>query len=124
MPIYSFRCQKCNTNWETYFSMKDKKEQVCHDCGNMAERVFTIPTMGIDTKTDYGDIDSLVKKTGSMKGTVGNLFDLAAEASEKRGGDNDPIKKKALEDYAKQRKGKKYIPPAKSNPVDIELRVK
>lgn len=108
MPIYLMECKK-EHQWDQYFEMNEKKKEgLCPTCGKMGKRIFTPPNTSIDAKVSPWDIDGLTRKTDNMKGNIGNLWDLAAEASAKRGGDNDPIKKEALKKYAKERNGAKY----------------
>jgi len=121
MPIYAFEC-KCGNAWEAFFGMNDEKKPKCPKCKKSGKRVFINPNMGIDTKINPKDIKRLVKKTGDMKGgTIGSLWDLAAETSEQRGGEHDPIRIKAEADYAKLRKGKKYRPGSKNRAIDIQF---
>lgn len=120
MPIYLLECNDCSFQWDQFFNMKDKKTSACTKCGGSGRRIFTAPNVSIDAKINPYDIESLVKKTGNMKGNLGNMFDLASEASEKRGGENDPIRKKALKEYAKKRRGKKY--PTKDKTIDVKFR--
>lgn len=112
MPIYCFKCKKCKIEWEAVFRMKENKVSKCEKCKKTGQRVFTVPQANIDTKVDHNDIKALTAKTGAMKGTVGDLWDKAAEMSDKRAKDSkdgiDPIKKKTLKEYAKKRKGKEY----------------
>lgn len=120
MPLYSFECQNCDEKWDAFFSMKAKKESDCSKCGKPGLRVFVNPNVSLDTKLDPWDINKQVRKTGQIKNpNMGQLWDIAAEMSEKRGGENDPIRKKAEADYAKTRKGKKYRKPGAS--VDISF---
>lgn len=122
MPIYLIECQnkKCGHQWDHYFpGAEKKKEAICPKCHKIGQRIFTPPNMGFDTKVNPHDLNALTRKTGNMKGTIGNLWDAAAEASEKRG-PNDPIKQKALKDYAKLRGGKQYR-PAKKQPGTLTI---
>jgi hypothetical protein len=97
--------------------MKDEKVSKCKKCKKTATRVFTVPQANIDTKINPNDINALVEKTGKMKGTIGDLWDASKEYSEMRAKQTkdgvDPIKKKALKNYAKVRKGKEYKDPKK-----------
>jgi putative FmdB family regulatory protein len=121
MPIYVLECQKCEHQWDAFFSSDEKKKEgKCPACGKKGKRIFTAPNVAIDTKINPTDLDGLTRKTGQMKGNIGDLWDIAREASEKRGGKNDPIKKKALANYAKKRGGKKY---REDKSVDFEFRV-
>jgi len=126
MPVYSLECQDCCNQWDMYFHMDADKTSPCPNCQGRGKRVWTVPTMSIDAKISPFDLDAMTKKTGQMKGgTIGSLWDMAAEASQQREqilGKEDPIKKKALEDYAKKRKGKKYKDTKQSQSIDVEIR--
>jgi putative FmdB family regulatory protein len=44
MPIYEFRCPKCELEFEVVQGMKEKHEAPCPECGNEeTKRVFSIP---------------------------------------------------------------------------------
>lgn len=104
--------------------MNENKVSNCPKCKEPGKRVFVNPNVAFQTKIDPHDIKQMVRKTDSLKGSnVGELWDMAAEASEKRGGENDPIRKKAELDYAKQRKGKKYRGGSKANTDAFKFRV-
>lgn len=123
MPIYLLECTKCEHQWDAFFDMNAKKEGECPKCKKHGKRVFTAPNVGIDTNINPNDLNALTAKTGKMRGTLGDLYNLAKEASDKRGGDNDPIKKKALENYAKQRNGKQYKAPRKKHEsINVEFK--
>jgi putative FmdB family regulatory protein len=40
MPIYEYKCSKCNEDFEIKQSFNDKPVTVCHRCGSEARRVF------------------------------------------------------------------------------------
>lgn len=123
MPVYLFHCNSCSKDFEAVFSMNEEKKASCPECKSKnCNRTFTVPRASVDTKINAFDIKAMTEKSGKMRGNIGNLWDMAAEASEKRGGDNDPIRKKALESYAKRRKGKQYRKPVKD--FSIEFKVK
>ena len=123
MPIYLFTCPKCKVDWDAFFPANDKKESTCPKCKKRGDRVFTKPNMGVGTKIDPHNLKALTKKTGDMRGTVGDLWDFSREMSEKRGGDDsDPIKKKFLKQYAKERGGKGYKTSGKAR-KEVSIKV-
>lgn len=69
------------------------------------QRVFTVPTASVDGKVDAFSSTSFVEKTKNKKGTMGDLFDQAREASEKRAQvlGKDPVKEKSLKEWGKKR---------------------
>ena len=71
-------------------------------------RVYTIPNASIDTKIDPNSEKEFREKA---KGTIGDIWDQSAEASEKRAtqhGGQDPVKKQFFKDYSTKRKGAKH----------------
>tara|TARA_R110002020_G_scaffold158925_4_gene342490 strand:- start:380 stop:715 length:336 start_codon:yes stop_codon:yes gene_type:complete len=70
-------------------------------------RVYTLPNASIDTRIDPNSISDFREKA---KGTVGDLWDQSAEASEKRAEQHgeDPVKKQFFKDYSAKRKGAKH----------------
>ena len=75
------------------------------------ERVFTIPQTNIDTKLNPLSSSDFIKKTKDKKGTLGDLYDLSREASEKRKQltGKDEVKEKYFEEYSKKRRGRKHL---------------
>ncbi len=75
--------------------------------GTEYNRVYTIPNASIDTKIDPHSQKDFREKA---KGSIGDLWDQSAEASEKRQERHgqDPVKKKFFKDYSKSRKGAKH----------------
>ena len=89
------------------------------------KRVFTAPHASIDTKDDAWDHNGFVEKTGKMKGTVGDVLDYSAELSERRAqsdGKEDPVKRKAFDDYKKQT-GKQHLSDKKKTIETSKIRV-
>lgn len=72
-------------------------------------RVATKPQASFDTKVDPYSSKDFVKAT-NKPGTLGDLWDRAAESSQKRADKDgiDPIQEKFYDDYSKRRKGKKH----------------
>lgn len=43
MPIYEFKCQKCETTTETIFTLKQKPEAiVCPKCTEVADSIISV----------------------------------------------------------------------------------
>ncbi len=76
-------------------------------------RVFTIPQAIISSTSEMDPfkISDHVRKTGNMKGTIGDLWDIGREMSERREdklGHEDPVKRKYFDDYKKKNGCKHY----------------
>ena len=72
-------------------------------------RIFTSPKAIVDGRMNPDCPRDFAEKTAKKKMTVGDMWDASAELSEKRAtvnGGIDPIKQKAIKDYAKKCKGK------------------
>lgn len=112
--IYLFRHKKTGEEKEVILSL-DEPKIYKGKSGNDDnwERVFTVPEVNIGNAKVGNPWDSrqYIEKTGSMKGTVGNLEDYSRELSEKRAQENggvDPVKEKYLKDYSAKRNGAKH----------------
>jgi hypothetical protein len=82
--------------------MKDNKVFIDEDSVEW-NRLFCAPQLGFDTKIDPFSKKAFLEKT-QKGGTIGDLFDLSKEMSEKRGGKkNDPIKKEFAKSWKKKR---------------------
>jgi hypothetical protein len=70
-------------------------------------RVYTIPNAAIDTRIDPNSASEFREKA---KGTIGDIWDQSAIASEKRTKEHgeDPVKKQFFKDYSAKRKGAKH----------------
>ena len=78
------------------------------------KRVYTSPNASIDSlsNTDPFDTRAHTEKTGKMKGTMGDLFSISKEMSERRQdkiGAEDPIKRKFFNDYKEKNNGTKHF---------------
>jgi hypothetical protein len=75
------------------------------------KRVFTVPQASIDARVDPFSAKQFADKTGSKKGTYGDLLDRSAEMSHERAvqaGGIDPVKSQYFNDYSKKRRGAKH----------------
>jgi len=101
MPFYTFQHPETNETIDIFFKMNDEKKYV-DESGVVWSRVYYPPLFAFDTMIDPHDEKAFAKKT-EKGGTVGELFDLSKEMSERRGGDkNDEIKVKYTEKRKKE----------------------
>jgi predicted nucleic acid-binding Zn ribbon protein len=110
MPIYIYKNPDTKEFIEIIQTMSEEHIYV-DEFGLEWKRVFTVPHASIDTKNDAWSHNDFVEKTGKMKGTVGDVLDYSAELSERRAqsdGKEDPVKRKAFDDYKKQT-GKQHL---------------
>ncbi len=114
MPIYIYKNPDTEECIEIIQTMSEEHIYV-DEFGLEWKRVFTVPHASIDTKNDAWSHNDFVEKTGKMKGTVGDVLDYSAELSERRAqsdGKEDPVKRKAFDDYKKQN-GKQHLSDTK-----------
>ena len=110
MPVYIYKHPEEEIYKEIVQTMSES--HVYSEDGIEWKRVFTVPQTSIDTNIDPFSQNQFRERTGSKKGTVGDLLDYSAEQSRKRSeviGSEDPVKRKYFDDYAKKRKGQKHI---------------
>ena len=101
MPFYTFQHPKTEKTIDIFFHMNDEKKYT-DEKGTEWTRVFYAPTFAFDTMIDPHDESAFARKT-EKGGTVGELFDMSKEMSERRGGEkNDEIKVKYEEQKNKQ----------------------
>lgn len=108
-PIYLYQHPETEEIKEILQGMNDP--HVFEEDNIQWNRVYTVPRASIDTKINPFSANEFVAKTGSKKGTVGEVMDLSAELSEKRAestGGTDPVKQKLFNDY-KNKTGKKHL---------------
>lgn len=109
MPLYTYKNPKTGETKDVLQSMKDTHEY--EEDGVAWIRVFIVPNTTIDSQVDPFDKNKFIKKTGNMKGTVGDMMDFSKELSEERAnkaGSEDPVKRKFFNDYEKN-VGKKHM---------------
>jgi len=103
MPEYTYKHPDREEYEDVYQSMSE--EHVFSKDGVEWERVYTNPQINANGgKIDPFSNKEFVDKTGRMKGTMGDLFDLSAEMSHERAEKEgkDPVKEKFLTDYKKK----------------------
>lgn len=118
MPIYTY----FNSETEEYRDIVQKMSDVHQYFGEDGsettwKRVFTVPHASIDSKMDPFKAEDFARKTGSKKGTYGDLLDKSAELSHQRAelaGGIDPVKEKYYKDYSEKRRGAKHPSQMKS----------
>lgn len=108
MPTYIYIDDETQEVHEVFQKMSDIHEYIIN--GKKLRRVWTVPQASLDQKIDPFSQKDFLKKTANA-GTIGELWDRSAEWSEKRKdkvGGEDPIRRKELDNYSKERKGKKH----------------
>ena len=118
MPLYTY----FNSETEEYRDIVQKMNDVKEYFGENGDetswkRIFTVPNASFDSKIDPFKASEFARKTGSKKGTYGDLLDKSAELSQQRAditGGADPVKAKYFEDYSKTRRGAKHPSQMKS----------
>lgn len=111
MPLYTYENEETGETIDVVQSM-DSEHKYFQD-GKEWKRVFSIPAAVMDSKISPWDQKKFVEKTGNAKGTYGDLISRSAEMSEKRAKESpngiDPIKQKSIEQYSKDRRGRKFV---------------
>ncbi len=111
MPLYLYQNPETQEIKEVFQGMKD--EHSYQENGVVWKRIFTKPNASIDSiaNIDPFNKQKFIQKTGSLKGTVGDMMDLSKEMSHQRSdkvGTEDPVKRKFFNDYEKNI-GKKHL---------------
>lgn len=120
MPIYLFSNPKDeNEIIEIIMSVHDNHEYFKD--GIKWDRVFTKPTAAIDTKWDPNSKKDFAAKTGSKKGTLGDMIDKSRELSEVRKNKegSDSVQKDYFKKYSDERGGKTHIDERKQKAKEI-----
>lgn len=107
--VYLYRHPETGEVKEIVQKMNDN--HVFSENGVEWERIYIAPKISIDTKINPFSQKDFVENSKKKKGTVGDLWDAAKEASNKREQimGKDPVKEKAYADYSKTRNGLKHI---------------
>ena len=121
MPVFLYKDSRNGKIHEIIQRMSEKHEAFSSD-GFKLERIFTIPRASVDTKISPYSAKEFVAKTAKNGMTLGEMQDLSAELSEKRGGitGQDEIREKAEKSYETMTNGKKH-PHSKKKKNDVIL---
>jgi putative FmdB family regulatory protein len=93
MPIYEFRCKKCNAHLEVFQKFSDKPPSRCRKCGGRLEKLMSAPAIQFKGEgwyvTDYARKGSKPEKEGSSSepATTGEKGKPKETAPKKAGSD-------------------------------------
>jgi len=112
MPQYLYKKPNEELYVEITQSMSEVHRFIDKD-GLEWKRVWQVPHAIVKSVSNMNpfNIREHVEKTGNMKGSVGNLWDISREMSEKRSekiGGEDPIKREYFNNYEKENKTKHF----------------
>jgi len=111
MPVYLYQHPETEEVIEVFQKISETHEYIDEDNVEW-QRVWTVPHASIDSQADPFNENLWMEKTSKQKGggNMGDLFDQAQEASDKRRQKMgyDPVKKKYFEDWSAKRNGKKH----------------
>ena len=110
MPTYLFIHPDTEEEKEVIQRMNDVHAYV-DEKGIEWRRLYTPTNFTIDGKGNPMISKEFVEKTRNKKNTVGDIMDMAKEASEQRiqKEGHDSVKDKYFDEYAKKRKGKRHL---------------
>jgi len=115
MPEYLFVKKETGETRLVFFKMNDDKVYNGENGKEVGlwERRWTKPNASVDSISSLNpfNIQSYVEKTGKTKGTIGDLWSISKEASERRAeklGHEDPIRRQFFEKYEKENKVKHF----------------
>jgi len=116
MPLFLFKNSDTNEVREIFFKMNDDKVYNGEDGTEIGKwsRRWTKPNASVNSLSNTNPFDTRahVEKTGQMKGSLGDLFNISKEMSERRQdkiGGEDPVKRKFFEDYKQKNNGAKHF---------------
>lgn len=106
MPLYTFEHPKTKKTIDIVQTMNEKHEYIDAK-GVKWNRVFSKPQAAVNTQINPYSATEFASKSAGKNLTVGDVWDMSAEASNKRADKEgvDPVKDKAIKDYAKKCKG-------------------
>jgi hypothetical protein len=120
MPLYEYEHPKTKRRVTVIQKMTDVHEYI--EDGVKWNRVFDVPNASIDSQVDPFSEKQFMEKTKNFKGTMGDLWDMSAELSEKRAqkrGGIDPVKDKAVKTYEKKTQKKHPFSVKKKTRIEI-----
>lgn len=108
MPIYTFEHPVTEETKDVVLPISGPIEY--EENGVKWRRVYEFNVAIKSSSYDPWSQKDYLRKTSEMKGTMGDMWDLSKEMSQKRAKDNggvDPVKQKYEADYSKKRRGYK-----------------
>lgn len=128
MPILPFEHPQTGERREFLVPLEgtdsDRFSRQIDETGIVWKRVYEVPHMGIDTKVDPFNERDYINKTGTKKGTYGDLLEESAELSAKRAekaGGEDPVKEKFYKQWSDKRPGQVH-PEKKKEEANKKLK--
>lgn len=120
MPIYRFQNPNTQEIKDLIQKMDEVHEYIDSD-GLKWDRIFFSPLASVDSEIDPFSAKDFASKTGKKRGTVGDLYDQAKEASLKREAKDgkDFVKEKYEQEYSKKRGGRKPYKPISDAQIEI-----
>ena len=125
MPNYIYQHPETEEYIEVFQLMNDEHVYFGED-GVKWNRVLIAPQLNTESTLDPWNKNDFMNRTSDSKGSYGDLMDRSKEMSEKRAAENggvDPIKQKYLENYSKQRGGKKHFSELKSSAENKHVKI-
>ena len=90
MPIYEYRCKKCNAYLEVFLRSSDKPPKRCRKCGGTLEKLISQPAIQFKGEgwyvTDYA-------RKGSVAEKVEKELSSESSSDKSAAGDKDKAKK-------------------------------
>ena len=107
MPLYVFKHPEKDVVVEVVQKMQETHVFI-DDKGTESERVWDPPNTSMDANQLDGSQESFMKYTENKKGTIGDLWDVSRECSEKRVQKygRDTVKEKHFKKYEEKNKVK------------------
>lgn len=79
MPLYEYRCTKCNHVFEKIQKFSDSPVTVCSECGGLVEQLVSAPAIQFKGAGWY--VTDYAKKSGSGPSGNGKGSDVSASSS-------------------------------------------
>lgn len=110
MPVIDFQHTPTGKVDSVYLTMDAPREYAGPNGDQKGEwvRLWSVPNAAVDTKLDPHSAADFVKATNKKGGTLGELYDRAAELSHERAskeGGIDHVKQSFYADYKRRHKG-------------------
>lgn len=104
MPIYEYKCKKCNETFEELQGFNDKPFRKCRECGGKLERLISLSAFHLKGsgwyETEYGK--KKTKVTTESKNKNGHSEDAKSDTPEVKSGEDTVESIKKDTDKAKQ----------------------
>ncbi len=119
MPLYEYKCHRCNKNFEVRQKFADEPLKVHEECGGEAERLISVPSLQFKGTgwyvTDYGRGGKSPSTNGSNGKSESKSESSKSESSKSDSSKSESGKSESSKSESSKSESKSESKPSSSN---------